>query len=78
MGDNVSTINKSFDKMRTWKNNMEKNTATKVELDKIQDIMNKHQVETATKVDNLTKDISDRMQEVASKADMNNIRKFFQ
>ena len=82
MGDNVSTINKSFDEMRTWKNNMEKNTATKGELNKmktkIQDIMNKHQSETATKVDNPTKDLSDRMQEVASRTDMDDIRNLLQ
>ena len=67
VGDNVNTINKSFDEIRTWKNNMDQTTATKSELNKmktdIQDTMNKHQVETATKVDGLMKDISDKMQD---------------
>ena len=34
VGDNVNTVNKSFDEIRTWKN-MDKATATKSELNKM-------------------------------------------
>ena len=75
MGDNVGTVNKSFDEIRTWKNNVDKSTATKRELNKmktkIQDAMNKHQAETTTKMDKL-------MQDWASKANMNDIRRLLQ